>query len=423
MRALWLSSLVLVAFAACSDPDGTVTIVTGEEKDVFSREPKPVTLITETVALDGTKKELSRQAFPVDTIDLGELPQSDIGGVAITALGADDKPLIKGQSLLVQWGALREQQLQIFAQRTGELARVPAGPDAADVGPAVVVQGRFVLGVFGATAFLYDLLTLHTLNGQPALPRAPKSVVAVDAAALLIGDDGATSFDLQTGAAVDFPAPTGGAYAEVAGGARVVATDSSQFIVGASRVGAGPSGRIFYVDADGKSSFVALTAPREGACAAYVEGRGLVVWGGDATAAGGEVLAPNATVATPLPYPADAIKGCAATALDQTHVLIAGGDGGPARVIDLACSANCTPAVWQGAIPLVRAEAAPLAADAALLVGDDAAGATHVYRASPTELREIPLKNPRRGAHLLRAPAEALVVVGGGAASIEMYRE
>jgi hypothetical protein len=423
--ALRLSSLVLTLFAGCSDPEGTVSIVTGEEADVFSRDPKPVTLVTEIVALDGTKKEVSRQPMPVDSIDLGDQKQSDIGGVAITGLGADGKPLVKGESLLVQWGALRDSTLQIFAQRTGELARVPAGPAAVDVGAVAMVEGRFVFGVFGTSAYLYDLLTLHTLTGQPTLPRAAKSVVSLSTAALLIDENGATSFDLQSGGSADFPAPSNGTFNEVAGGARVLAPDSSQLIVGGARIGnGGPSVRVFLVDQNGKSSFAALNSPREGACATYVEGRGLVVYGGgDDKAAGGEVLAPNATVATPLPYPPDKVKGCAAATLDLTHVLIAGGDNGPARVIDLACSASCTPVPWQGALPLVRAEAAQLAPDAVFILGDDAQGATHAYRASPTELREIPLKNPRRGAHLVRAPAESLLVVGGGAAGIEMYRE
>jgi hypothetical protein len=263
------------------------------------------------------------------------------------------------------------------------------------------------------------------LSGQPTLPRAPKSVAAYSTAALLIDETGATSFDLQTGQSLTFNAPPNGNFGEVAGGARVSASDSGQFIVGATRVGTGgPTPRVLAVDADGKSSFAALTVPREGACATYVTGRGLVVYGGgDATAPAAEVLAPGATVATPLAYPADPLKNCAAATLDLTHVLIAGGDGKAAKVIDLACSVSCAPVPWTGDLPLVRAEAAELAPDAAIILGDDASGATHVYRASPSELREIPLKNPRRGARLVKAPTDALLVVGGGAPGIEMYRE
>ena len=424
---LRLSSLVFTFFAACSDAEGSVTIVTGEETGVFSRDPAPVTLVTEIVAVDGTRKELSRRPLPVDSVDLGDRQQSDIGGIAITGLGADGKALVKGESLLVQWGAIRDQTLQVFAQRTGELARVPSGPAAADVSPALMVEGRFVLGITGTSAFIYDLLTLHTLSGQPTLPRAATSVAAYSSAALLISSDGATSFDLQTGQTLAFTAPTGGTFEEVAGGARIGVPDSSQLIVGPTRIGnGGPTPRVLLVDANGVASFAAFVAPREGACAAYVDGRGLLVYGGDPAAAGAEILAPGATVASALPFAADPVKGCAAATLDATHVLIAGGQGAealPARVLDLSCTASCALTPWQGAIPLVRAEAAPLAADAALIVGDDATGQTHAYRASPAGVTEIALKNPRRGARLVRAPTDALLIVGGGAAGIEMYRE
>src|SRR4051812_20165684 len=105
MRARRLLSFLALA-TACSENDGAVTIVTGEETDVFSRAPAPVTLVTETVALDGTKKELSRTALPTSSIDLGDLDRTGVGGIAVTGLAADGKALVKGESLLVQWGAL-----------------------------------------------------------------------------------------------------------------------------------------------------------------------------------------------------------------------------------------------------------------------------------------------------------------------------
>ncbi|MBX3226937.1 MAG: hypothetical protein KIT84_40815 [Labilithrix sp.] len=416
--------VVALAFGACGEDDGTVSIVTGEETDVFTRDPAPVTLLTETVAIDGSKKEHSRTPLPTATVDLGDLKRSDIGGIAITGLGADGKALVKGESLLVQWGALEAQSLQVFAQRTGELARVPNGPPAAAVAMPVMVEGRFILATNGTSTFLYDLLQLRTLSGRPTLPRPAKSLASFASSALLIDEEGASSFDLTSGYTQAIPAPANGSFAEVAGGARVGVPGGAQIVVGATRIGdGGPSARVLLVDAAGVLTFASLVAPREGACAVYVEGRGLVVYGGDAAASGAEVLAPGATLATPLPFPPDPIERCAATALDGTHVLVAGGDGGPARVLDLTCTTACAPVAWSGAIPLVRADAADLAPDAALVVGDDAAGATHVYRASPGELREVPLKNPRRGARLVRAPANGLAIVGGDAPGIEMYRE
>jgi len=423
MRARRLSSFLVAFFAACSSADeGKVTIVTGDETEVFSRAPAAVTLVTDIVALDGSKKELSRTALPNATVDLGELGRADIGAVAITGLGADGKALVKGESLLVQFGALELQDLQIFAQRTGELARLPSGPAAATVRMPVVIEGRFILATNGTSAYLYDLLQLRTLAGNPVLPRPAKSAASFGSSALLIDERGATTFDLTTGYSQDVSAPTNGTFAEVAGGARINAPDSAQLIVGGTRSEGDPSPRVLQVDASGVLSFASLVDVRLDGCAAYVTGRGLVVYGGNANAPGGEVLAPGATVATPLPFPPDPITRCGATALDTSHVLIAGG-GGPARVIDLACTTSCAPVPWIGDIPVSRAQAADLAPDAALIVGEAPDGITHVYRASPTELREIPLKTERREARLVRIPTGALAIVGGNAPGIELYRE
>jgi hypothetical protein len=322
----------------------------------------------------------------------------------------------------VQWGALQDQTLQLFAQRTGEMARIPSGPGVFDTTDAIIVEGRFVLGVNGTSSYLYDLLSLHTLNGAPTLPRPAKSLATFNSAIMAIDENGATSFDLETGESIPFNAPTGGAFSEVANGKRVLAPDSAQLIVGATRPvnTGGPTVRVLLVDSTGVATFAALITPREGACATYVQGRGLIVYGGNAVP---EILAPSATVATPLPFPSDPIQNCGATALDQTHVLIAGGDSGPARVLDLTCTTNCAMTPWANPIPLVRAQVETLAADAALVIGDDAAGATHAYRASAAALTELPLKTPRRNARLLHAPAESLIVVGGNADGIEMYRE
>ena len=125
------------------------------------------------------------------------------------------------------------------------------------------------------------------------------------------------------------------------------------------------------------------------------------------------------------------MKRCGASTLDASHVLVAGGVGSaadvagsaPARVIDLACTADCKPVVWPGALPLVRAEAFTLAPNAVLLAGDDATGATRVFRASDTETREVPPKAARRNGRLLALPVKGTVAIVGGNAPIEQYVE
>ncbi len=418
-RSRW--HLALGVLAACSDaPEGTVTIVTGEETDVFSRAPAPTTLVTEKIALDGTRTELRRTPLPADTVDLGNLPQTDAGALGVRGLDAAGKPVVRGETLFVQWGALASSQLEVFVQRTGELARMPRGPGAFDPLATTIVAGRYALAANGTATMVYDLLGLKPIT-SPVLPRPARSIASFDTSLLVVDEGGATTFELSTSTSYPLDAPTGGTFAEIAGGQRTIAPDGTQYLVGATRAGGGATARVLVLDAQGKATFASLGTPREGACATYVEGRGLVVVGGDPAAPGAELLAPGASVATPLPFPPDAARGCAATAVDAGHVAIIGGSTTvEARVLDLACASSCTPTTWQGAIPLVRAEAITLAPDALFVLGDDAGGASHAYRASPTGTREIPLRVPRRGARLLRSPTGAALVVGG-AAGIEQY--
>jgi hypothetical protein len=405
--------------SSCSDtPEGTINIVTGDETEVFTRAPAAVMLVTEKVASDGKRTELSRAELPLDTVRLGDQQRTDVGALGVTGFDAAGKAVIRGESLLVQWGALENAALDVFVQRIGELARMPRGPAAIDPLVSTMIAGRYVFAANGTATMLYDLLALKPVANAPVLPRPARSVASVGTAVVIIDEAGATTFDFSTGATYPLEAPTGGTFVEVSGGIRVAAPDATQYIVGGTRAAGGPTSRVFVLDKDSKATFAGLTAPREGACAAYVEGRGLVVVGGDAAGAGVELLAPGAAVATPLPFPPDPVKGCGATALDNSHVLVVG--GGPVRVLDLACTTNCAAATWPDTIPLVRAETFTIAPDAAFVVGDDGTGTTHAYRASATGAREIPLRIPRRGARLLPTPAGAFAVFGG-APGIEQY--
>lgn len=427
MRHDRMSSAALalaVLLASCADePEGTVTLVTGDETDAFTRQPAPVTLVAEKIALDGARTEIARQQLPADSVDLGKLPRTEAGALGVRGLDASGNVVLRGETLFVQWGAIEATGLEVFVQRTGELARMPRGPAAFEPRVTAMVAGRYVVAANGPTSMIYDLLSLRSIAG-PTLPRPARSIASVGVSVLLVDEAGATTFDLSTGNGYPLEAPAGGTFAEVAGGQRVIAPDAKQYIAGGTREGGGPSGRILVIDAEGKTSFAGLTAPREGACATYVEGRGLVVIGGDPTAAGAELLAPGAAIATPLPFPPDAVRGCGAATLDNGHVAVVSGAASPApvRVLDLACTGNCTSVAWPDPIPLVRARIAALAPDAVLVLGDDADGNTHAYRASTAGMREVPLRIPRRGAQLVPSPTGALTVVGGGA-GIEQYLE
>ena len=431
------TALVLAGAASVSSckstPSATLSITVGEELDAFSRAPAPTTLIVENIGLDGNVAELSRTSLPADEISLGDKGRTDVGALRITAVDAAGKKLLKGESLFVQFGALETTTFEVFVQRTGELARLPRAPISLDAPQVQVALSRYVLAVTGINNFLYDLLSLKSTAPFPALPRPAKSLATFGSAAIVIDENGATVLDLSSGIAKELSAPTGEKFADIAGGLSVQGSDASIYVMGGTRPTGGASPKVLIVSPAGDIAFGALAAPREGACATWVEGRGVFVYGGAAAPeAAAEILVPHTLVGTKLPYPPDPVKGCGATTLDGSHVLVVGGVGSPtdvngaalARVIDLACSANCTPAPWPGPQPLVRADAFTLAADAALVAGDDATGASHVFRFSAgAPPKEIALKVPRRGARLIALPVKGTAAIVGGAGPIEQYVE
>lgn len=426
-------SLGAPALAGCSDtPTATLTLTTGEETDAFSKGPSPSTLVVESVDVDGNVQELARTALPTDDLSLGDKGRTDVGAIRVRAMDAAGNVLLKGETLYVQFGALEDASLEVFVQRVGELARLPRSSVALDAPLLGTAVARYVVAASGTTLSLFDLLLLQPVSGLSALPRPAKSLATFGTAAVVIDELGASTVDLSTNSSSALPAPAGGTFAEVAGGATVTAPDGSAYVVGGTRTTGGPSQRVLVISKDGATSFASLSSPREGACATWVEGRGLVVvGGGDATAAGAELLPIGLAQATRFSYPADGVKRCAASTLDASHVLVAGGTGSPAdvagaapaRVLDLACSAECKPVLWPGALPLVRAESFTLAPNAALVAGDDATGAMRAFRVSDTGAREVPLKAARRNARLVALPVKGTVAVVGGGAAIEEYVE
>lgn len=421
----------MVLVACSSTPTATFTLTTGEEADALTRSPAPTTLVVQALDTDGNAQELARTALPTEELSLGDKSRTDVGALRVLALDPAGKTLLRGETLYVQFGAIENAPLDVFIQRTGELARMPGSTVALDAPRLGLTVARYVVAASGTSLALYDLLLLKSLTSVPALPRPARSLVTFGTAAIVIDEAGATTVDLSTSAATDLPAPTGITFAEIAGGTTVALADGSAYVVGGTRTTGGPSARVLVFGKDGTVSAATLATPREGACATWVEGRGLVIVGGSATGVGAEVLAPGAVQSAPLAYAPDAVRGCGASALDASHVLVAGGVGStadvggaaPARVVDLACASSCAPAVWPGAMPLVRAESFTLAQDAVLVAGDDATGASRVFRATAAGTKEVPVKAARKNARLVALPIKGTVAIVGGSAPIEQYIE
>jgi hypothetical protein len=425
-------TFTLAAGVACGDkPEATITLTFGEEQGVLTRAPAPTTLIVEAVDTEDKHTEIAKVPLPTEQLDLGEQNRGGTGALSVRALDPTGATLVKGDSLFFQWGALESADLEVFVQRVGELARVPRGPAAFDAAIATMAVGRYAFAINGSRTMLYDFLRLKTQESAPVLPRAAKSIIMFETYVLAIDDAGGTTFELASGQSTDLTNPENGTFAEVAGGATIEAPDGISYLVGGTRPSGGATQKILKLDVKGALTYVSTAKAREGACAAWVEGRGLVIYGGNLDAPP-EVVAPGAATGTELPFPADPVKNCALATLDGTHVVVAGGSGAkgdtgaglPARVLDLTCASNCTPAPWQGPIALARAQAVALGPDKIFVVGDDAAGNSHAFRAapSPANLREVPLKTGRRGARVIALPRGGAAIVGGGI-GIEQYVE
>jgi len=428
-----LAPLALALVACASKPEGTIQLVTGGEADTMTRDPVPTSLLVEAVDSSGKATQLAKVSWPAASIDLGEQSQDTVAQLRVTGLDATGTARVRGMSVPVQLGGLAGTTLDVFVQRAGEFARLPAPLSDARQKPLVAsVLDRYLLVAGGADASLgtkpqlYDFATYTPASSPPTLTRAPLSLAMHASAALLIDAAGATWFELADNSHADPSTPTGGSFAEIAGGATVAADDGSAYVVGGTRAG-DASARVLKIATDGTLSFIALTVPRKGAAAAWVKGRGLVIVGGSATGAGVEVIAAGATSSTALPFPSDATTGAGAVALDDKAVLLAGGVdamGADAklRVVDLSCSASCAPNVWSTALPapLVRARAFALGDGSALVVGDDATGATHATRVSQTAIADAPIKAARSGATAIFGPT-GFIAIAGGAGVIETF--
>lgn len=419
--------------AACThEPTGTFDVTTGGEADALSRTPAPTTLVVETLRLDGTKTELSRTALPATSLSLGSQKRTDVGALVVRALDDEGHELLHGETLFLQFGALESTDVSVFIQRNGEFARLP-NPFSNAFTPSNVglVLDRYVLAVDDTKTAtkLYDLQQLAPLLTSPSLARPARSLVTYGTVVVAIDENGASAVDVTTQARTEINAPSGGTFAEVAGGKTVTLGDGSSYVVGGTRTDGDASARVLRVGADGKLSFSSLITPRKGACAAWVQGRGLLVVGGSASGAGLEIVDATTQQASALAYPSDPVSGCGVGALDQGHALVAGGTlpSGPessVRTFDLSCAANCAPVVGSSSPPLalVRADVATMSSSAALIVGDDASGTTRAYRSTSESAVALSFRVPHEGGQLVRMPTGG-VAVFGGAAAIEQYRE
>ncbi|MGH7439283.1 MAG: hypothetical protein ACRENE_26655 [Polyangiaceae bacterium] len=435
-----IGGLALLGAACSTSPSGSLQLVTGLETDTFTLAPRPVTLEIDAVDSSGKSTRLASSTLPASSIDLGQ--QNESTAASIQAIGFDEghNRVVFGSSLPFLLGALDGITVPVFVQRVGAFARLPGPLGDARTQPVLAnVQGQFLFISGGSTASvatsfqLYDFLGLSPVTPTPTLPFAPSSVAFVGLAAWLFKSDGTAQYlDLSSSSTPPaLPSLSGGSFADIAGGATIIGDGGIQYIVGATRSTGAPTAAILEIDPSdtsdtnyqfaGRPKWLSLSSPRLGASATWVEGRGLVVASGSATAPGVEVLAPGAAVAAPLAYPPDDTVWGGSAALSGQSVVLAGGlsaqsGAAGARTIDLACASACAPHGWQASLPmpLLDAQVFALSATEALVVGSTFfAGTTHVYRVTATSVSEVSTKVPHAGARAIVTPTGSIGIVGG----------
>jgi hypothetical protein len=422
-----LFCLALVS-AGCSEQlfePGKGVLVSGQEPDVWSVEPRPTLARVETEKANGDRTTLLERAAPVSEFSFG---QGSSTRFVLTGIDDAGTARVRARTVPLSPAGLAGVKIQVFASRTDAFARPPGNLVTAlgDEPPFGFVGGRYLLAA-GPDGQLdgYDFGVWLPVAAPPPIdcPSPPCTIrslaVVSTSLALVVGDDWAISLDVDTGQSFQLDRPTGlAAWADVAGGQTVIASDGSSYVVGATRSDP-PTRAVLRVAPDGKLSALSLIAARHGAAAAWLDGRGLVVVGGDDQAAGAELVGDAASAA--LPFPPDPTTGAALVASAEGNVVRAGGrDASGAfaetAVFPMGCGTDCklelsgTNAELDGA----RAFRAPsdVDPDAILVIGSDDQGETAAKLLAAT-VTPVPLREPRTGASAFLAPTGHIAVVGG----------
>ncbi len=421
VSAVGLAALVAAACSS-STQDATIAITLGGEADALTRGPAPTSLVVEALDLDGGASTLATVTLPTDHADLGNLSADKNGSVRITGKDGTGAPRVWGATLPISFASIAGGTLQVFVQRNGEAARMPGTLVDAREAPLLAIASSQYLFLSGGSdpaqaraTGIYDLLGYKTLASTPTLPRVPRSLAVAYTYAVAIDEQGASYLNLGDSSTGNLTPPAGASFADVVGGATVMGPDGTAYVVGPTRTG-GTSEKLLSLDVNGALAFASIANPRVGAGAAYVAGRGLVVFGGDGKAPAVEILAPGATSTTVAAFPAMNVTGSAGAALDGDRVLFAWATGtmGSFLTLDLAHPDPAITAVT-ASLPCSAKHLDVLALDAktALVVAED--GPSCAFTWDGAVVKEIPLRIPRRGARAIRLPTGAIAIVGGSA--------
>lgn len=425
---------------ACSSSAVTLGLDVGGETDALKKAPAVTTITVDSVDTSNVRTTLGTTTLPQTDVDLSDAPRSSYMHLEVIGKTAMNDGVVFGRTVVLQLGAADGTTLPIFIQRRGEWARMPSPLADARAKPLLLPTARTVLvagGGDGTNAAQvvtgYDFALVHALGvyGVSIHPRS-LAIASSNAAAILIGegsDQKTVALGLLLSEASQFTitTPSGGSFDEVAGGPTIQGDDGEQYVVGPARATGAPTLRVLKITKDGVASFLSFNNARLGAAVAWVKNRGLLLFGGSDAEKGAEILTKGATVASLIDTAKDTTTGAGAVALDETRVVLAGGDDGgnaaPTRIVDATCVAKCSATPWGAPLPFkpTFAQLFALTNKSLMLVADDDTGATHTFVLDEKTTVEVPTKIPRRGARAAVAPTGNVVLAGGGSTTVESY--
>jgi hypothetical protein len=399
---------------ACSssEPSVAIRLAQDDANDTWSRSPAPTVLVLSGTSVNAagalTTRELYRAALAprVNTIDLGSFARDEGLRLTLSGLLPSGAEAIAGTTpgFVPRESADRV----LFAQRTGEFARLPFRELTA--APKVATErlsDRYLLIAVEQGVRVLDFATYLPVSGLPVVNFTVRSALANGSTVVLVGDQKSEVRSAGTLAVLSPATEQLPANLSRAAGAHAVHNKTESFLVESAGSSVDASSVYWYfmpsADIPEQRSLLAF---HRSAVAAYASGL-FVVSEGQVP----ELAKDGKSVA--LGYSKPELQPLAAASTDDTHVLVVFSDGAVLRY-DVTCTSNCTPERWANVDKggNLAHDRAPVSVHAfgggALVLADE--GAQWV---SPKEARTVPLREPHQGGTLAQLPTGGVGIVGG----------
>jgi hypothetical protein len=420
MRSAWMNTVMVALVVGCSakTPDAFVLHATGGlDSAPFAGDPKVVRVELRVRDDKGAERVVASADPAAGSLDVPDSVRSaGVGSLVLAGLGEGSTVVTYGRTPLLALEGIDNNPLTILVQRPSTLTRAVKLVNAVQTPRATMLGAQYLVVSDPADKTLakVNLLTWHADEEVDALDRVPATLAIAGTRVLAIDAAGVASLYSAGTTTVTHPvAPDGGTFADVIGGAVILAEDASAYVVGATRA-ATPTDVVLRLGDDGTLSFKHLLRARTGATATWVTGRGLVVLGGTsptgADPPGVELLATGQTTAIALAFPGDGKTKTVAAASGGSIVRIDA--AGVVDTFDLSCTASCFPIVNGAKAETVasRDDDAALALDAGVVLAVRGGKLVRIDVAKGTALALSDLGPSPASLTLLSTGAAAIVV-------------